>query len=58
MTLTIAEVFLLIWALSASVIAYHFYKQFEIGREILFEVLDNEQVRDEMVKFHKVNDSR
>ena len=58
MTFTIAEVFLLVWALVASATAYHFYRQFEIGREILFEVLDNEQVRNEMVKCHKDNDSR
>jgi len=58
MIFTLAEVFLLVWALVASATAFYFYKQFEMGREILFEVLDNEQVRNEMVKFHRVNDAR
>lgn len=51
--MTIAEVFLLIWALGATVAAVYLYRDAEIGKRIIFDILDNDELRENMVKGHK-----
>lgn len=50
MTFTIAEVFLLLWAVGSSVAAFHWYRQHEIAKTLFFELLENDEARDRMVK--------
>ena len=53
MTFTIAEVFLLLWALGASGIGYHLYRENQTAKEMLFNFLQNEELREHMVSQHK-----
>lgn len=50
MTFTIAEVFLLLWAVGSSVAAIYWYREREIAKTLFFELLENEEARDRMVK--------
>ena len=51
--MTIAEVFLLLWALGATVAAVYLYRDAEMGKRIIFDILDDEDLRNHMVKGHK-----
>lgn len=53
MTFSLAEVFLLIWALGASGAGYYLYRENQMAKEMLFNFLDNEELRDHMVSQHK-----
>lgn len=51
--MTIAEVFLLIWALGATVAAVYLYRDAELAKRIIFDILDNDELRENMVTGHK-----
>lgn len=53
MTFTIAEVFLLLWALGASLFALHFYRDASLAKQMIFEILDDEKLRNHMIDGHK-----
>lgn len=53
MTFSLAEVFLLFWALVASGIGYYLYRENQTAKEMLFNFLQNEELRDHMVSQHK-----
>lgn len=51
--MTIAEVFLLLWALGATLAAMYFYRDAEIGKRVIFDILEDENLRNHMIKGHK-----
>ena len=53
MTFSVAEVFLLIWALSATAFCFLFRSRTEILTRMVFDILDNDDLRNKMVADHK-----
>ena len=53
MTFSIAEVFLLVWALSATAFCFLFRSRSEILTRMVFDILNNEDLRNRMVADHK-----
>lgn len=51
--MTIAEVFLLLWALGATLAAVYFYRDAEMSKRIIFDILDDEDLRNHMIAGHK-----
>ena len=53
MTFSIAEVFLLVWALGATAFCFLFRSRSETLTRMVFDILDNEDLRNKMVADHK-----